>query len=181
MRNVIRFSLVVMIIFVSLFIFLKQLKKIVKLRQVETSKVEVQRAEPLRVKASDFQLYDIKGEPIKLSSYEGKQPVILFFWYSGCDLCKVDILKLNRLYPLIKSLGIELLSINVGESKAKIERFLRYYPAEFTVLQDTNTRVAYAYNLMGVPTYVLINKEGYVIFYDNYFPEENYFSLLKSN
>ncbi len=38
--------------------------------------------------APDFKLQDTNGGLVMLSSYKGKQPIILFFWTTWCPYCR---------------------------------------------------------------------------------------------
>ncbi len=174
MRSKIKFFLVLMALFVFLFVFYKGFKKIPLFRAPE----KISKPEIAGVKAKDFLLEDIDGELVRLSSYEDKQPVILFFWTTWCPYCLIEMSELNDLYPKFKNLGIELLCINVRENKRKIQHYLSLHRTECRILQDTDARVAYDYRLIGLPTFVLINREGFVIFKNNYFPKEGYRKLL---
>lgn len=128
-------------------------------------------------KAAEFSLHDLEDNLIKLSDFKDR-PVILFFWTTWCPYCRRGILNLNNLYPQLKTLGIELLAINIEETKEKIKRFLMSYPVKFKILLDTDADVAYSYNLLGVPAYVLIDKEGKIKFNKNFFPIKDYQQLI---
>ena len=74
--------------------------------------------------------------------------------------------------------GVELVAINVGGSADKIQRFTGNYPFSYRVLLDTDAEVAGAFGILGVPTYILINKEGHVVFNNHYFPQKEYKDLI---
>lgn len=122
--------------------------------------------------ALDFRLKDLKENTIALSSYRGRQPVFLFFWTTWCPYCARGLKGLNDIYPQLKEKGWEVLAINSGEPREKVAAFVRHYPLGFKVLLDENIAVAELYNVLGVPTYVLIDKSGTVVFKDNYFPAD---------
>ena len=48
----------------------------------------------------------------------------------------------------------------------------------FKVLLDSDAEVAYSYALIGVPTFVLVNKRGEIVFQDNLFPQNTYKEFL---
>jgi peroxiredoxin len=128
--------------------------------------------------APDFSLQDLSQNTFNLSSYRDKQPVILFFWTTWCHFCRKELKMLKDIYPQLQKDGSELLAISVGEPAYKVDNFAKGYALNFKVLLDRYATVADAYNVLGVPTYVLINKKGNIVFRGNYFPKEKYKELI---
>ncbi|RJP27972.1 MAG: TlpA family protein disulfide reductase [Candidatus Omnitrophota bacterium] len=128
-------------------------------------------------KAVDFELIDTHDDLVKLSSYKDKQPVLLFFWTTWCPFCQKELRVLNSMYSQLLEGGVEVLSINVGESPDKVSNFIKNYYLAFRVLLDKDSAVARQFGILGVPTYLLVNKEGNIVFSDNFFPN-NYKDLI---
>lgn len=128
--------------------------------------------------APDFSLQDLGRNTFNLSSYRDKQPVILFFWTTWCPFCRRELKMLKDIYPQLQKDGSELLAISVGEPVYKVDNFVRGYALNFKVLLDKDIAVADAYDILGVPTYVLIDKKGRIVFRANYFPKEKYKELI---
>jgi peroxiredoxin len=85
---------------------------------------------------------------------------------------------LNNTYSQLQDGGLRVLAVNVGEPSVKVERFVQDYGLAFSIVLDENARVAEAYQVMGVPTYAIISKEGNLVFKDNYFPGADYKNLI---
>ena len=135
-------------------------------------------AEPLtRVKSAgsealvDFTLSDLNGRTVSSADFKGKA-VIMFFWATWCPYCRVEIPVLAKKYNEIKGNNIELLAIDIGEKADKVAKFMSQAKAEFPVLLDTDSRVANSYNLLGIPTIILINSRGEITFQGNDLPED---------
>jgi len=126
--------------------------------------------------AYNIELKDLNGRNVQLSNYLGK-PVILFFWTIRCPYCREELKNLNRLYPALDKEGIVVLGVNVGEPEYKVRRFFEGYPLNFKILLDESGLLADRYNLLGVPTYVFLDKGGREISQAHSFPV-NYKSLL---
>lgn len=122
--------------------------------------------------APDFQLPDLQQQALTLSAYRDKQPVFLFFWTTWCPFCRQGLKELSERYPELSEKGWQVLAVNIGEPQDKVKRFIDNYALQFKVLLDENLSAAEAYDVLGVPTYVLIDKNGLVIFKNNYFPLE---------
>ena len=138
-------------------------------------------AQPLRTETSElvtnFTLLDLENKEFSLSDFKGK-PVILFFWTTWCPYCRGELKQLNTMHAQFLQNGVELVAINVEEPADKIQRFTGSYLFSYRVLLDTDAEVAQAFGILGVPTYILINKEGHVVFNNHYFPQKEYKDLI---
>jgi peroxiredoxin len=123
--------------------------------------------EPLSV--YEFKLNNLKGEEVSLSSYKDKKAVLIIFWTTWCPYCRDALMSLQADFQSIDSMGVELLAINVAESKNKVSKFAENLKLSFQVLLDQDSSVANRYDLLGVPTYVIVNKTGQVVFSGNRF------------
>jgi len=121
--------------------------------------------------APDFKLSDINGKNYSFSDYKGKQPVILFFWTTWCPFCQDEIKKISQKAVQLEKEGIKVLTIDLGESKDKVAYFAQKRGLSVTILLDSTSMVGDYYEVGGVPTFFLINKEGRIVFQDNQFPE----------
>lgn len=128
-------------------------------------------------RTSNFTLLDLKNKQFSLSDFKGK-PIILFFWTTWCPYCRKELKQLNTMHAQFLRDGVELVAINVEEPVDKVQKFIGSYPFSFRVLLDTDAEVAQAYGILGVPTYIFINKEGRIVFNNNYFPQKEYKDLL---
>lgn len=128
--------------------------------------------------APDFELQDIYQDNYTLRAYRNKQAVFLFFWTTWCPFCQKELTILNNMYAGLAKDGIEVLSIDVGERPEKVMNFVKNYYLSYRVLLDTDTDVSQSYEVVGVPTYILVDKQGYIIFRNNYFPLKEYKDLI---
>lgn len=130
--------------------------------------------------APDFKLEDSDGNSYSLSSYRQKQPVLVFFLTSWCPFCQKELAALKNTYAVLTSDGVAVLPIDVGESVDTVNRMLKKVNPAFKVLLDKDSEVAASFQVFGVPTFILIDKKGTMIFQDNVFPK-NYKELLKKS
>jgi len=129
--------------------------------------------------AQDIILKDLESQPVNLSHYKGN-PAIFFFWTTWCPYCRKEMKTLNQMYPQMKKEGIALFGVNVGELDYKVVKFIKDNAISFRVLLDRNSAAAYDYEVIGVPTYILLDKAGRVIMQGNSLPVD-YKDLLKNN
>jgi len=99
-----------------------------------------------------------ESDTLSLSDYQGKV-IYLDFWASWCAPCRKSLPLLNELRNELKSEGFEVLAINVDELREDGIRFLEEYPVDYPTLFD-NQGVAATYQLRGMPTAYLIDRDG---------------------
>ena len=113
-------------------------------------------------KAPEFTLTDLNNKKVSLSDYKGKY-VMINFWATWCSACKSELPDLEKFYNENKNnKDFKLLTIDVGENKDVVEKFMKENKYNFDVLLDKNTEVSYDYTATALPTTVLIDKEGYI-------------------
>lgn len=111
--------------------------------------------------APDFTLPDAAGKAVTLSSLRG-QFVYVDFWASWCGPCRQSFPWMNQLSQRSRNARLQIVAINVDESRADAAAFLRQLPASFTVLYDPAGTMAASYQLPGMPTSFLIGPDGRV-------------------
>ena len=113
-------------------------------------------------KAPDFALEDLDGNTVKLSHYTD-QGVLLVFSTTWCPYCSKEIPQLKELYAKYNQKGFEILNIDIQESKDKVSEYANEHKLPYKVLLDTDGEVASMYGVRGVPTKILINKDGTIL------------------
>ena len=113
-------------------------------------------------KAPNFVLKDLKGRQFKLSDHKGK-PVLLIFIATWCPYCRTEIPHFKDIYATYEKRGLVMVNIDIQESQEKVSMFAAKYQIPFRTLLDKTGDVAGAYGVRGVPTMVLINREGNIV------------------
>jgi peroxiredoxin len=111
--------------------------------------------------APDFTLKSNAGENLKLSEFRG-DVVMINFWASWCGPCRQEMPLLDELYNNYKPLGFTILGVNVEEDSDKAKAVLKDIPVNFPVLFDTQNTVSRLYNVVAMPSTVLVDREGKV-------------------
>jgi peroxiredoxin len=127
--------------------------------------------------ATDFTLLDLNNQKVSLSDFRGK-PLILFFWTTWCPYCREELKQLKVMHLEFSRSGTELLAINVEEAREKVQRFMKRLSLTYKVLLDEDAQVAINYAILGVPTYVYIDKEGRIASYGHYFSHNKYNEII---
>jgi len=109
----------------------------------------------------DLTFISADGKEIKLSDYRGKV-LLLNFWAVWCPPCKEELPIFEKVYSKYRSLGFEVVAVNMDTSEDTFREFLRNNPYSFTMVRpkgDLENRL----KLFGFPTSYLIDKEGNVV------------------
>jgi peroxiredoxin len=120
----------------------------------------------------DFTLPDTGGRQVSLGPFIGKKPVLLVFWATWCPHCNESVPVINRMHtepPTSETLTI--LALDFMESREKVSAFLASKKVVFPVLLDRSGSVAREYRVVGIPTYVLIDRDGKIVYRDHEIPE----------
>ncbi|WP_240375654.1 thiol-disulfide oxidoreductase ResA [Bacillus piscicola] len=112
--------------------------------------------------APNFRLETLEGETVELENYRG-QGVFLNFWGTYCPPCEEEMPYMENQYAEFQDKGVEILAVNVGESKLAVERFVNRHKLTFPVPMDENKAVLDRYGIGPLPTTFLINENGIVI------------------
>ena len=98
----------------------------------------------------------------KRQDYRGKL-VLLNFWASWCAPCKEEMPSLDSLQSNKNLNNLQIFPINVGqdnEKKAK-DFFEELDIKTLNIYFDTTITLAKKFQLRGIPTTILISKDGY--------------------
>src|SRR6185503_2470845 len=117
---------------------------------------------PAAQPAAAFTLNDLGGRPVSLKDFAGKSVVVLDFWATWCGPCKASLPALNEFRKNHQGKGVEVLSVNLGEQASLVSDFVTREGYALWVLLDSDSSVAGAYGVSGIPTLVVIDKEGNV-------------------
>jgi thiol-disulfide isomerase/thioredoxin len=92
--------------------------------------------------ASDFNARDIEGKNIKLSTYLGKQVVLLNFCATWCEPCVAEFPHLRKLYEANRTKGFVVLAIAMDgpETVANVPAFAKRWRKPWTGLRERTRR-----------------------------------------
>ncbi|MCP2028722.1 thiol-disulfide isomerase/thioredoxin [Flavobacterium sp. HSC-32F16] len=119
--------------------------------------------------ATDFALKNMEGKEVKLSDYRGKV-VVLDFWATWCGPCKASFPKMQELVAQYKDKDVAFLFINTWENKKEDEvlknvtNYITEKKYNFNVVFDSKSEVVANYRINGIPTSILIGKDGNILF-----------------
>ncbi len=117
------------------------------------------------VPAPDFTLKNMDDKPQSLSDYRGKV-VMLNFWASWCPPCRHEMPSMESIFQDMGKQGFVVLAVNQFEDSDHVFAYmgqLSVFPT-FPILFDHKGKVSQMYGVKGLPTTLLIDKQGRVVY-----------------
>lgn len=121
---------------------------------------------------ADFTLNKISGEPVSLSSFRGKKIVLLDFGATWCPHCVTAIPHIKAIYEKYNKKGLEIIYIDIREPKDTVNAIVKKFDIPYIVVIDEDGAVSKEYGIMGIPTMLLIDKDGSEIYRGHYIEED---------
>ena len=109
--------------------------------------------------APGFDLVDRSGNRVALADLQG-EVVMVNFWATWCGPCREEMPHLEALYQRYSDLGFTLLGVNVEEDSSGADEFLEETPVTFPILFDPENAVSQLYDVVAMPSTVLIDRSG---------------------
>ena len=117
---------------------------------------------------------DLVGAAVahKLSDLQGKV-VYLDFWASWCGPCRSSFPWMNDMQRKYGANGLQIVGVNLDAKRGDADQFLAQVPAQFALAFDAKGDSAKRFGIKGMPTSVLIGKDGKVLLVHQGFREED--------
>jgi len=117
-------------------------------------------------KAPDFTVQDIDGKQVKMSDYLGKNPILIDFWATWCNPCKVELPHLDNIYKKYQDQGLIFLAISEDSprSVSKVKPYVRSKNYAAMVPLDPDGQVLRKFfGENTLPYTILIDREGKIV------------------
>ena len=116
---------------------------------------------------TDFELKDMKGNPVKLSDYVGKGKVVLVdFWASWCPPCRREMPNLVALYKEYKSKGFEIVGVSLDSKQEAWEKGVKDLHITWPQMSDLagwQNAGAAKYFVNSIPHTILVDGNGVIL------------------
>ena len=101
------------------------------------------------------------GDGIVAADYAGK-PVVVNFWASWCGPCRQEAPIFERLSQEYGERGVLFIGVNIQDSEADAEAYLREYDITYPNGRDEDGSISVDYGVIGIPVTFFINRDGVV-------------------
>ena len=104
---------------------------------------------------------DFSGNKVNLKDYKGKL-VLINFWATWCAPCKKEMPSLDNLYQDSNFKNLQIFAVNMEQpNMVKTKKFFKELNIKkLSIYFDKNLNFVKEFKLRGVPTTILINKNG---------------------
>jgi peroxiredoxin len=114
---------------------------------------------PAGTMAPGFSLVDVNGKHVSLADFRGR-PVLLTFWGSWCDPCRVQMQNLETVYPSAQAAGIAVLAVDIRETDVSVNGFKTMFGIMVPILLDRTGNVSRLYRVDKIPVSYFIDRAG---------------------
>ena len=107
----------------------------------------------------------IDGKSVAIESLRGR-PVLVHYWATWCEPCKVDIAQIRELYAKYGPKKFAVVGIALDSNKAELAKFLAAKPIPWPQLHEAgglDGRLAEELGVLTLPTMILIDADGKVV------------------
>lgn len=121
---------------------------------------------PIRLPATlpPVELLTIDGAPARLNATVSGRVALISLWATWCQACVAEIDSLNRLATAASERGALVLAVAVGEGLRTVAEFARRRGLHYQQLVDLHFRLADALGQRRVPTTLVLDRAGRVVF-----------------
>ena len=110
----------------------------------------------------DFELTNLADRSRSLADYRSKV-LLLNFWATWCPPCIEEMPSMQRLSEELSVEGLALVAVNMQETRDAVQPFVEELGLTFEILLDRRGGTGQAYGVRGLPTTVLLDREGRVL------------------
>jgi thiol-disulfide isomerase/thioredoxin len=113
-----------------------------------------------------FELKDIDNQWKSYDDIKGEKLTIIDFWATWCQPCLRSIPELNTLFEEMAPRGVNFVGISVDgpRNQSKLKPFTNSLGVSYPILRDVNSEVMSDMNVTSVPTLLLYDADGTLLF-----------------
>jgi peroxiredoxin len=111
------------------------------------------------------QVQDLDGNPVSLSQYVGRRPVLIEFWATWCEQCEA---LLPRMLAAHRRFGTQMefivVGVGVNQSRNSMRRHLERHAMPFRLVYDAGGAAVRAFQAPSTSYVVVLDAAGRVVY-----------------
>jgi thiol-disulfide isomerase/thioredoxin len=112
----------------------------------------------------DVAVQTLDGSPTRLSSEISGRVAVISLWATWCEACVAELDALSRLSERVEASGGVVLAVAVGELRATVRAFVSGRKMPWARLIDEDFKLADALGSKRVPTTLVLDRSGKIVF-----------------
>ena len=107
----------------------------------------------------------LDGKKVSASAFQGG-PVLIHFWSTDCEPCKVDMAQIRELLAKYGPQKFSCIGVAVDSDRAKLEKFLAGKPLPWPQVFEEgglDSPIAEQFGILALPTMMLLDADGKVV------------------
>ena len=115
---------------------------------------------------TDIELKTTNNQWVNLQDELAEKVTIIDFWATWCKPCVNAMPKINSVHEKYKDKGVKVIGISVDSprNQAKVKPLAQSLKITYPILLDSNEELLQEFNVSVLPTLVILNAEGKVVF-----------------
>ncbi len=114
-----------------------------------------------------FRLRDLDNQWKEYSDLKGEHLTVIDFWATWCQPCIRSIPLLNEISEDFTQRGVRFIGISIDgpRNQSKIKPFIQSIGVTYPILRDLNSDLMSELGITAVPTLIMLDSEGEVVYY----------------
>lgn len=153
-----------------------------QMREKMTLQSKESQADSAKLKLYDWKIPNLETDKlVDFSQFRGKV-VLLEFWFMNCGPCLKAVPDLNELSKKYKKDDFLLYGVEFVESYPRndLQKYVSKIKIDYPVLYK-GKELAGNYSVQAAPTFMILDKEGKIVYFESGFDKEKIETIIKEN
>ncbi len=104
----------------------------------------------------------LRGPSLTVPDDMNGRVTVVHFWTDWCGTCREEMPALEGLYSRYKGRGLQIVAINVGQTRAQVKKFIDDLKLTYDILLDANGAAAKDCGVIGLPRTFILDRKGII-------------------
>jgi len=114
-----------------------------------------------------FELRNLENQTVTFEDLKGESLTVVDFWATWCKPCIYSIPKLEEIYLEFADEGVNFIGVSVDSPRnlSKVRPMAASLGITYPVVLDPNSETMSNWNILAVPTLLVINEDNEVLYF----------------